>query len=95
MARKSNASRPAGGIQLMAGFKPLRSLWDGPGALYPSEQSVRWARRLLGPDLARSEAVARVRGKLVVHPERWVQVAERQALDSFKKIEDSRERGER
>lgn len=97
MQTKSEEARPdESGTQVpparfLAGFMPLRSLWEGPGAMYPGEQSVRHARRSLGPDLARAEAVARVGNQLMVHPERWAQVAQRRAISDFQQFEAARE----
>ena len=92
-SKVNHPAEPATSVQpgrFLAGFQPLRSLWAGSGAIYPSEQSARWARRALGPDLARAEAVARVGNQLMVHPERWVQVAQRRAISDFQQFEASR-----
>ena len=70
-------------VNFLTGFVPLRDLWAGDNALYPSETSARWARRKLETELADARAVALVRGDIMVHPQRWAEVAERDAIGSF------------
>ncbi len=72
-----------GGVPLLTGFQPLSSLWEGPAAPYPSEQSARWQLRKLRPHLAAASAVALHCGELLIHPQRFAEVAERVAIDSF------------
>lgn len=67
----------------MADFVPLSQLWEGAGAAYPSEYSARWAMRNLREDLAKAQAVALHRNRLMIHPQRFAQVAERAALADF------------
>jgi hypothetical protein len=67
----------------LPGFEPLTTLWNGPAPLYPSEQSARWAVRKLGSELAKAQAVAVHRRALLVHPQRFAEVAEREALMRF------------
>ncbi len=71
------------GVPFMAEFQPLKSLWDGQNAPYPSEHSARWALRKLRDDLAQAQAVALHRSRLMVHPQRFAQVAEKAALAEF------------
>ena len=70
-------------VDFLTGFVPLRDLWAGDNALYPSETSARWARRKLETALADARAVALVRGDIMIHPQRWAEVAERDAIESF------------
>ena len=70
-------------IPFMAEFQPLRALWEGNNAPYPSEHSARWELRKLRDALAQSQAVAKHRGRLLVHPVRFAAVAEKAAIDQF------------
>jgi hypothetical protein len=79
---KSNDTGAAS-VPFMADFQPLSSLWAGQNAPYPSEYSARWAVRKLGDDLARAQAVALHRNRLMVHPQRFAQVAEKAAIAQF------------
>ena len=67
----------------MADFQPLRALWEGSNAPYPSEYSARWAVRKLRDELAQAQAVALHRSRLMVHPQRFAQVAEQAAIEEF------------
>lgn len=67
----------------MADFQPLESLWTGANAPYPSEYSARWAVRKLRDELAKAQAVALHRSRLLVHPQRFAEVAERAAIQEF------------
>lgn len=67
----------------MVDFVPLNNLWEGADAPYPSEFSARWAVRKLRDDLAREQAVAVHCSRLMIHPQRFAQVAERAALAEF------------
>ena len=67
----------------MADFVPLEKLWKGVNAPYPSEYSARWAVRKLREELARAQAVALHRSRLMVHPQRFAQVAEQAAIAEF------------
>jgi len=69
----------------MAEFVPLSQLWEGPNAAYPSEYSARWAMRNLRDVLAKAQAVALHRNRLMVHPQRFAQVVEQVALADFSK----------
>jgi len=70
-------------VPFMAEFQPLKSLWDGANAPYPSEHSARWAVRKLRDELAKAQAVALHRSRLMVHPQRFAQVAEQAAIEEF------------
>ena len=70
-------------VPFMADFVPLEKLWDGPQAPYPSEYSARWAVRKLRTELAQAQAVALHRSRLMVHPQRFAQVAQDAAIDEF------------
>jgi hypothetical protein len=67
----------------MADFVPLEKLWEGVHAPYPSEHSARWAVRKLRDDLVKAQAVALHRSRLLVHPQRFAQVAEQAAIADF------------
>lgn len=67
----------------MAEFLPLNSLWEGSQAPYPSEHSARWALRKLRNELASAQAVAVHRRRIMVHPQRFAEVAEQFAITEF------------
>lgn len=67
----------------MAEFQPLRSLWEGTNAPYPSEFSARWEVRKLRDHLVKNQAVAMHRGRILIHPLRFAEVAEKAAIDQF------------
>ena len=67
----------------MADFQPLRTLWEGSNAPYPSEHSARWEVRKLRDQLAQHQAMAMHRGRMLIHPLRFAEVAERAAIDQF------------
>ena len=69
--------------KFMADFQPLRSLWEGDDAPYPSEYSARWELRKLRDQLAEHEAVAVHRGRILIHPARFAEVAEKAAIEMF------------
>ncbi len=64
----------------LPGYQPLSWLWSGERALFPSEQSARWALRRLREPLNRESALARHRGHLFVQVERFQRVVEQQAI---------------
>lgn len=70
-------------VPFMAEFVPLNKLWEGTNAPYPSEYSARWAVRKLRDELAKAQAVALHRSRLMVHPQRFSQVAEQAAIEEF------------
>lgn len=70
-------------VPFMADFVPLQTLWEGTNAPYPSENSARWAMRKLRDQLARAQAVALHRSRLLVHPQRFAAVAEQAAIAEF------------
>lgn len=67
----------------MADFQPLRTLWEGRDAPYPSEYSARWEVRKLRDTLVREQAAAFFRGRLMVHPQRFAKVVEQAAIEQF------------
>lgn len=67
----------------MADFQPMRSLWEGANAPYPSEYSARWQVNKLRDQLAKNQAMAMHRGRLMIHPLRFAAVAEQAAIDQF------------
>lgn len=70
-------------VPFMADFVPLKQLWEGASAPYPSEYSARWALRKLRAELAQTQAVALHRNNLLVHPARFAEVAQRAAIEAF------------
>lgn len=70
-------------VPFMADFLPLKSLWDGLAAPYPSEFAARWAIRKMRIELAEASAVAMHRNRLMVHPQRFAAVAENAAVQQF------------
>ncbi len=84
MASEKATIAPLCRPQFLEGFEPLTVLWQGPNPLYPSEQSTRWAVRTLGAKLADAQAVAVHRRALMVHPQRFASVVEREAIERFK-----------
>jgi hypothetical protein len=79
---KSN-TKGAQPTPFMAEFQPLRTLWEGTNAPYPSEHSARWEVRKLRDELARSQAMAMHRGRLLYHPARFEAVAQKAAIEQF------------
>lgn len=69
----------------MAGFEPMRALWEPPGAPYPSEMAARWALRQHREKLVAASALAVHRGRIQVHLQRFSQVMERAAIDQAAK----------
>lgn len=67
----------------MADFQPLRALWEGTNAPYPSEYSARWEVRKLRDQLAKNQAMAMHRGRMLIHPLRFAEVAEKAAIEQF------------
>jgi hypothetical protein len=67
----------------MADFQPLRALWEGANAPYPSEHSARWELRKLRDQLVQHQAVALHRGRTLIHPTRFAEVAEKAAIEQF------------
>lgn len=70
-------------VPFLPGFEPFKSLWTGLNSAYPSEHAARWAMRKLRDDLAKAQAVALHRSRLMVHPQRFAAVAEQAALAEF------------
>jgi len=70
-------------VPFLPEFRPLNTLWEGEGAIYPSEASARWHLRQLREQLAKAQAVALPLGRLMVHPERFAQVARQAAIEEF------------
>jgi hypothetical protein len=83
MSTIKGTAKGAGNAAFMAEFKPLRGLWEGNNAAYPSEYSARWEVRKLRDELARSQAMAMHRGRLLYHPARFEAVAQKAAIEQF------------
>lgn len=79
--RKDLAADPVMGAE----FQPLRTLWEGPDAPYPSEQSARWAIRQLDGRLAQVGALGLHRGMLYVHMAKFVVLARQHAIEQAAK----------
>lgn len=78
--RKAEVARPP---TELADYRPLSDYWNGQDA--PSEQSVRWDIRRLRQQLIDASALAYRRGRLLVHPERFRSVIERDALEQARR----------
>jgi hypothetical protein len=69
---------------ILGGFVPIAALWDGGavGALFPSETSARWFIRTNRAELVKAEAIAIHAGRMLAHPGRFEQVAQRSAINN-------------
>jgi len=83
MSTIKSRAKGASTMPFMPEFVPLNKLWEGSNAPYPSEFSARWAIRKLREELARAQAIAMHRNRMMVHPQRFSQVAERAAIAEF------------
>jgi hypothetical protein len=83
MATIKSKIKGAQATPFMADFVPMNTLWEGSNAPYPSKYSAQWAVRKLRDDLAAARAVALHCGALMVHPQRFAEVAEKAAIDQF------------
>lgn len=79
MATKRNAT------EVLGRFKPIRVLWEGAGAPFPSEQSARWALRDIRGRLAEADALAYHRGRLQVDIEKAAAVIREAAVEKARK----------
>jgi hypothetical protein len=70
---------------ILAGYKPLRVLWTGAQPPYQSEQQARWALRQHRAQLAAASALALHQGRLLVHPQLFVQIVERSAIEAVQR----------
>lgn len=77
-----NRGGPPADPVMGAEFQPLRALWEGDGAPYPSEQSARWAMRQLQPQLAEAGALGLHRGMIYVHRVKFADVARAHAVQA-------------
>lgn len=73
---------PGAGM-LLDGFRPLAELWEGAAAPYPSRASADWAIKRMRRDLMTRQAIARHRGRVFVHMQRFKEVAEADAARSY------------
>ena len=83
MSSNSSQSQPPAQeppLQFLPGFKPMSWLWEGPDALYPSEHAARWQMRKMKEQLIAAQALASHRGRLLVHPQRFIDVAQVAAI---------------
>lgn len=78
-------SKGAAAVPFMAGFQPLKTLWDGVNAPYPSEWSARWFIRKERARLVQEQAIALHRNRTMVHVERFAAAAQRSAVEAFSK----------
>lgn len=67
-------------FSILPDFVPLDALWNGPKPAFPSEQSARWAVSQHRRALADAGALALVRGRVFVHPARFAQAFEAEAI---------------
>lgn len=70
---------------LLEQFRPLNVLWVGERALFPSEQSARWALRGIKGKLAEAGALAYHRGRLHVDPGAVALIARDLAIEKARK----------
>jgi hypothetical protein len=79
--------RPAARVvpPILGDYKPLRVLWTGAQPPYASEQAARWALRQHREQLAAASALALHQGRLLVHPELFVRVVERTAIEAVQR----------
>jgi hypothetical protein len=68
--------------RILADYRPLRVLWSGSNPPYGSEQQARWALRQHRSELASAAALALHQGRMFVHPEIFVRVVERCAIEA-------------
>jgi hypothetical protein len=75
------------GVAVVGEFSPLAALWDGGGSrpLFLSESSARWFLRANRSALVEAKAIAIHAGRMLVHPARFAEVAERIAVQSAAK----------
>ena len=71
-------------VSILPEFAPLDVLWSGPAPAFPSEQSARWAVRQHQRALAEGNALARLRGRIFVHPERVAEIIGREAIEAMR-----------
>jgi hypothetical protein len=79
LMKKVNTQQLSG--PLMGQFWPVSVLWEGDGALFPSEQSARWALRGIRSRLAKAGALAYHRGRLQVDPGKVAEIAREIAIE--------------
>lgn len=82
-----NARKRENSLSILPGFTPLDALWAGNRPAYPSEQSARWAVRTHRRALTDAGALALLRGRIFVHPERFSQVMEAEAIGAMRRRE--------
>jgi hypothetical protein len=83
MATLKKAESEAAAAQVLPGFAPLQSLWEGEAPLFPSENAVRWLIRQQRQALIDAGALAHL-GRTLVHRERLLEVVRRQAIEAYK-----------
>ena len=86
---------PRKGSPALGDFLPLESLWDASNSpIFRGEQSARWFIRTNRLALVEGQAIAIHAGRMLVHPARFLQVAQQVALRSaaacLEGAEDSR-----
>jgi hypothetical protein len=85
MKGKAARGREAPAVILLPEFRPMHVLWEGAKAPYPSEQSARWAVSQHRAALVEAGALALSRGRVFVHPARFAQVIEREAIRAMER----------
>lgn len=68
--------------QPLRDFQPFDVLWNGVNPPFPSEQSARWQVRQMRAQLAAAGALAIFRRRYFIHPERFINVIDRIAIDA-------------
>lgn len=77
---QSPPAAPEPRLQFLPGFKLMSWLWEGPDAIYPSEHAARWQIRRMREQLIAAQALASHGGRLLVHPQRFIDVAQAAAM---------------
>jgi hypothetical protein len=83
MATRETSGPEHSTAQLLPGFEPVTSLWEGNEALFPSENAARWLIRQRRQALIDAGAMAHL-GRTFVHRERFLEVVRQYAVDSYK-----------
>ena len=84
MANESVGRADLNVAAILPGFEPLSALWDGDGAPFPSEQSVRWALRIHQRTLADVGAVALLGKRIYIDRSKFLQVVREAAIAAYR-----------
>jgi hypothetical protein len=83
MATHETADDANSAAQVLPGFEPLQSLWQGAAPLFPSENAARWVIRRQRQALIEAGALAHF-GRTLFHRERLLEVVRRQAIEAYR-----------